>query len=75
VQLKWYLRQSGQWSISRLPDIAHQGERIAGLAGPLAEFLRGQRPAIASAADGRTVLKMVLACYESAREGRRVHFS
>jgi predicted dehydrogenase len=72
IQLKWYLQDSGQWSVSSLPDITQQGERIAGLAGPLAEFLLGRRPAIATAEEGRTVLKILLACYESAREGRRV---
>ena len=74
IQLKWYLQDSGQWSVSSLPDITNQGERIAGLAGPLAEFLLGRRPAIATAEEGRTVLRMVLACYESAREGRRISF-
>lgn len=74
IQLKWYLQDSGQWSVSSIPDITQQGERIAGLAGPLAEFLRGRRPAIATAEEGRTVLKMVLACYESAQEGRRISF-
>ena len=45
IQLKWYLQKSGQWSASSLPDITQQGERGAGLAGPLAEFLHGRRPA------------------------------
>lgn len=72
VQLKWYLRSTGQWTASDLPDIRNHGERIAGLAGPLAEFLHGRRPPIATAEEGRTVLKMVLACYESARQGRRI---
>ena len=75
IPLKWYLRQSGQWTLSQVPDIKQQGERIDGLAGPLAEFLHRRRPAIATAEEGRTVLKMVLACYESAREGRRVYLT
>ena len=45
---------------------------IAGLAGPLADFFHGRRPPIATAAEGRTALRMVLACYVSSREGRRV---
>ena len=72
VQLKWYLQSTGKWTASDLPDIRNHGERIAGLAGPLAEFLHGRRPPIATAEEGRTVLKMVLACYESARQGRRI---
>ena len=72
VQLKWYLRESGGWTVSEIPDIAQQGQRIAGLAAPLAEFLHGKRPPIATAEEGRTVLRLVLACYESAEQGRRV---
>ena len=48
------------------------GARIAGLAGPLAEFFHGQRPPIASAEEGLATLRMTLACYISTREGRRV---
>jgi len=72
IQLKWYLQSTGRWTVSELPEIKSHSERIAGLAGPLAEFLHGRRPPIATAEEGRTVLKMVLACYESARQGRRI---
>jgi predicted dehydrogenase len=75
VQLKWYLQQTGQWTVSPLPDYKNQGERIAGLAAPLAEFLHGRRPAIATAEEGRAALKMLLACYQSALEGRRVQLT
>jgi len=50
-----------------------QGERIAALAGPLADFLHGCRGPIATALEGRDVLRMVLACYESDRQGRRIN--
>jgi predicted dehydrogenase len=72
IQLKWYLQQTGAWTVSDLPEIKQHGERIAGLAGPLAEFLRGKRPPIATAEEGRDVLRLVVACYESTSEGRRV---
>jgi predicted dehydrogenase len=72
IQLKWYLHETGQWATSDLPDILSQGERIAGLAAPLAGFLHGRRPPVASAREGRDVLKMTLACLESAAAGRRV---
>jgi predicted dehydrogenase len=72
IQLKWYLHEEGKWTLSDLPDIAGQGERIAGLAVPLAEFLRGVRPPLATVEEGRAVLKLTLACYEAAGQGRRM---
>ena len=71
IQLKWCLAKTGQWTISDLPDIRQHGERIAALAAPLAEFLHGQRPAIATAAEGRDVLRMIEGCYESSTKGIR----
>lgn len=70
-QLKWFIPGKG-WTISDLPEINGQGERIAGLAGPIAEFLHGKRPPIATAEEGRDVLGLVLACYESDEQGRRI---
>ncbi len=70
--LKWFLAADGDWTVSDLPTPAGHGERIAALAGPLAEFLRGRRAPIATAEDGRTALRTILACYVSSREGRRV---
>ena len=72
IQLKWFTHGSNSWTISDLPEIKTQSERIAGLAGPLAEFFHGKRPPIATAEEGRMVLRLVLACYESAGDGRRV---
>lgn len=72
IQLKWYARGDKEWTVSQLPDVKSQGDRIAGLATPIVEFLQGKRPAIATAAEGREVLKMVLASYESASTGKRV---
>jgi predicted dehydrogenase len=70
--LKWYTTEAGQWTASDIPSPAGHGERIAALAGPLAEFLHARRPPIATAAEGRLALRMTLACYVSTREGRRV---
>jgi len=70
--LKWYLVETGAWVCSDIPTPPDHGYRIAGLAEPLAQFLRGQRPPIATAEEGRTSLRMVLASYVSSREGRRV---
>ncbi len=70
--LKWYSSDSGKWVCSEIPSPANHGERIGGLAKPLGGFLNGQRPPIATAEEGRTVLRMTLACYVSVQEGRRV---
>ncbi len=72
IQLKWFLAGDAQWTVSEIPPIRQHGERLTGLAAPLADFLHGRRPAIASADEGRDVLRMVLACYDSAQQGRRV---
>ena len=72
IQLKWYLKDEGQWTVSELPDIAKHGDRLYGLCGPIAEFLHGRRPPIATAAEGRDVLKMILASLDAAAQGRRV---
>jgi len=70
--LKWFLKEKGEWVYSDLPTPQGHGERIAGLAHPFAEFVTGKRGPIATAEEGRTSLKMLLACYVSTREGRRV---
>lgn len=72
IQFKWFLAKDGNWTISDVPEVAHQGVRIANLAGPLSEFLHGTRPPICTAEEGRDSLRMVLACYESAEQGRRI---
>ncbi len=72
IGLKWFDADAGQWTESDIPSPASHGERIAGLAGPLAEFLQGKRPPIATAEEGRMALRMTLACYISTWEGRRV---
>ncbi len=70
--LKWMLNGDKDWTCSDIPTPAGHGERIAGLAGPLADFLHGKRPPIATAEEGRNSLRMVLACYIAGRDGRRV---
>jgi len=72
VALKWYLRARGEWEHSDLVSPPTHGDRIAALAAPLAEFFTGRRPPIATAPEGRDVLRMVLACYEADEKGRRV---
>jgi predicted dehydrogenase len=72
VGLKLYRRATAEWTAIDIPTPDNHGARIAGLAEPLAEFLHARRGPIATAEEGRTSLRMVLACYVSSREGRRV---
>ena len=57
-----------------LQDIGVRGEKIAAIAGPFVEYLKGEKGPAATALDGRTSVEMVLGAYRSAREGRRVMF-
>jgi predicted dehydrogenase len=70
--LKWFLKGSKEWSTSATPSPASHSERIAALAPELLRFLEGERPPICTAEEGRTSLRMTLACYRSAELGRRV---
>jgi predicted dehydrogenase len=70
--LKWMVSGDADWTYGDIPSPEGHGERIAGVAGPLAEFIYGRRPPIATAEEGRDSLRMVLATYVSTREGQRV---
>ncbi len=72
--LKWCKAGEHAWIDSGIASPAAHGERISGEAGPLADFLKGG-PSICSAEEGRDTLRLVLACYLSAREGCRVSVS
>jgi len=73
VGLKWMLRGDKEWTDSGIPSPSAHAERIKGLAEPLAEFLHGRRPPIATAAEGRDVLRLILASYESSATGKRIN--
>ena len=73
VGLKWFLRDGTQWIDSGIPSPAAHVERLKALAAPLAEFLHGRRAPIATAAEGREVLNLILACHESSATGRRIN--
>ena len=72
IGLKWYTVEKADWTLSEIASPAGHGERIAGLAEPLSEFLHGKREPICTAEDGRMSLRMLLASYVSSRDGRRV---
>ena len=73
VGLKWMLRGDKDWTDSGIPSPPAHAERIKGLAQPLAEFLHGRRPPIATAKEGRDVLRLILATYESSAAGQRIN--
>lgn len=71
--LKYYIRGTEEkWIDSGIPSPASHGERLAAQAEPFADFLYGRRGPICSVYEAREDLRMVLACYLSAREGCRV---
>lgn len=72
VSLKWFTEAHDDWQVADFEPPANQGVRIKGLAGPLAEFMTGRRGPIATAEEGRDVLEMTLACYQSAESGQRI---
>ncbi len=69
--LKWYKWGDEDWTYSDIHSPTSQAERLRAQAQPLAEFLHGGK-AICSAEDGRNSLRLVLACYLSSKEGKRV---
>ena len=69
--LKWYKEGDKDWTPSGIPSPAAHGQRLKDQAAPLADFLKGGAP-VCTAEEGRDTLRLVLACYLSAREGKRV---
>jgi len=72
IQLKWRLDSEPKWVASALPPVRGQWNRIQALSEPLAEFLHGRRPPIGTAEEGRDVLRLILACYDSSSQGKRI---
>ena len=70
--LKWYREGDADWTDSGIPSPNAHSPRLGWQAKPLADFLAGG-DVICSAQEGRDTLRLVLACYVSAREGRRVN--
>ncbi|MBQ9921049.1 MAG: Gfo/Idh/MocA family oxidoreductase [Clostridia bacterium] len=70
--LKWYINGDENWTASDIPTPEAHGMRIGDQASHFAAFLKGEREPICTARQGRDSLRMVLACYLSYREGKRV---
>ncbi len=69
--LKLFRAGTGAWEIFDFPLRPH-GERIRDVPRLLTDYLHGHCGPLATAADGRVCIKMILGAYESARSGKRV---
>ncbi len=72
--LKIYRAGASDWERFAFPADTPQGSRIAAVPRPLVEYLQGRGAPLATAADGRACIEMILGAYRAAREGRRIVF-
>ena len=71
--LKLYRAGETDWQRFDFP-VVPQRQRIRAVPRPLIDYLHGSAPPLATAAEGRVCIEMILGAYQSAREGRRVKF-
>jgi len=74
IALKLYTRGQPHWEDLGIPIPASHGERIAAVPRAFVDCLLHDLTPPATADDGRVSVEMVLGAYQSAHEGRRVHF-
>ena len=72
VGLKWLPKGAAAWVDSGIVSPSNHGARISGLARPILDYLSGTRGPIATAEEGREVVRMVLASYAAAEQGKRI---
>lgn len=72
IALKLYRTDDPQWRDLGLPADTPQGQRIAGVARPVVDYLHGRREPIATADDGKVCIEMILGAYRSADQGCRI---
>jgi predicted dehydrogenase len=70
--LKLFRAGGTDWQRFDFPADTPHGNRIRAVARPAVDFLLGKRGPIATAEEGRICIEMILAAYQSSREGRRV---
>jgi len=70
--LKLFRYDTRAWQTFDIPKQASQGDRIAAVPRPWVDNLLNGTPPAATGKDGRIALELVLAAYESAKEGRRI---
>ena len=74
IALKRYTRGDSQWQDLGIAIPASHAERIAAVPRAFVDCVQQDLAPPTTAADGRVSVEMVLGAYQSAREGRRVHF-
>jgi predicted dehydrogenase len=74
IALKRYTRGENQWQDLGIAIPASHAERIAAVPRAFVDCVQQDLAPPTTAADGRVSVEMVLGAYQSAREGRRVHF-
>ncbi|WP_020579317.1 Gfo/Idh/MocA family protein [Actinopolymorpha alba] len=73
--LKLFRRGEPDWQDLGFPADTPHGSRIAAVPRPLVDYLHDRRGPLATAEEGKVCVEMILAAYESAREGRRISFA
>ncbi len=72
IALKLYRTDDPRWRDLGLPADTPQGDRIAAVARPVVDYVHGRRGPLATAAEGKVCIEMILGAYRSAEEGRRI---
>jgi predicted dehydrogenase len=73
--LKIYRAGAADWEAFDFPSDTPHAARIRAVPRQVVDFLHGRRGPIATAADGRVCIEMILSAYEAAHTGRRVSFA
>lgn len=72
VALKMIRKGDKQWTEFDFPIPSSHGERLKAVPRPFIDYVRGLTDQTISAEDGRVCIEMLLASYQSAKEGRRI---
>ncbi|MBI1298371.1 gfo/Idh/MocA family oxidoreductase [bacterium] len=72
IALKLWRRGEPAWEDQQIAIPANHGERIQGVPRAFVDYVLKGTPPTATAEDGRVAVEMILAAYQSAREGRRI---
>lgn len=75
VPLKYIRRGDECWTEFKMDIPNGQGERIAAIPRPFIDYIRGLSDERVSAEDGRVSVEMILAAYQSTKDGRRIYLS